>query len=142
MNIEKPLQLLKGEHIHSIDYELQRALGALNETYALFVQSLSRYDVTVTWHYYKDVRAWLGKAVKKSKTICWISVWEGFFKVTCYLPQRYRDKVSMLTIDEEILANTLQQDSAKSYISITMNVHTQKQLIDLDSIVQLKLAIK
>jgi len=40
------------------------------------------------WRYYNDGKSWLYKITKKTKTICWVSVYRGRFTTTFYFPDR------------------------------------------------------
>ena len=41
-----------------------------------------------TWRYYPDGKSWLLRLERKAKTVCWVSVERGRFKVAFYFPSR------------------------------------------------------
>ena len=49
--------------------------GYIHQTYPDFVEE---------WRYYNDGKSWLLKVTRKKKTICWISVLNNAFRMTCY----------------------------------------------------------
>ena len=44
---------------------------------------------TVEWRYYRE-GGWLAKAVSKGKTVGWLSVEDGYVRVTFYFAERHR----------------------------------------------------
>ncbi|MDD1750521.1 MAG: DUF3788 domain-containing protein, partial [Methanothrix sp.] len=61
-------------------------------------------DIAEEWRYYNDGKSWLMKAVRKSKTVFWLSVFEGGFRVTFY----FTDKAEKL-IDESPISASLKK---------------------------------
>jgi len=61
-------------------------LGNSMNAWNAFIDLLkSAYPLISTeWGYYIDGKSWLFKVTKKTKTICWVSVWNRYFKVTFY----------------------------------------------------------
>ena len=53
----------------------------------------------LTWRYYADGKAWLCKAARRGRTICWISVWHGAFRTTFYFGERCDAEIEQLDID-------------------------------------------
>ncbi|MGV8850592.1 MAG: DUF3788 family protein [Propionibacteriaceae bacterium] len=44
---------------------------------------------TVEWRYYRE-GGWLAKAVGEGQTVGWLSVEDGYVRVTCYFAERHR----------------------------------------------------
>jgi len=44
--------------------------------------------LTETWRFFPDGKSWLLKLERKAKTVCWVSVERGRFKVAFYFPAR------------------------------------------------------
>ena len=57
------------------------------------------------WRYYKDGKSWLCKVSKKSKTICWVSIYPGKFKTTFYFP----DRAETLIVNSTLRKKTIEQ---------------------------------
>ena len=51
-------------------------------------------DASLEWRYDNDGNAWLGKVVRKKKTVCWVSVWDRFFKDDLLLHRQERQGAS------------------------------------------------
>ena len=79
------VQLLRNEYQVPDTAMLQRELGAVYPLYVRFHDALKVRGISLAWHYYHDVRSWLGKAVKEEKTICWISAWEVLRTTSSFL---------------------------------------------------------
>lgn len=43
----------------------------------------------IEWRYYRE-GGWLGKAVSKGRTVGWLSVEDGYVRLTCYFAERHR----------------------------------------------------
>ena len=60
--------------------------------FATFLET-SYPDLSPEWQYYNDGKSWLCKIVKRSRTVCWVSVYRGKFKTTFYFPDRAEDLI-------------------------------------------------
>lgn len=76
--MERPL--LNDGNQYPTDIMLASALGSSMEVYQAFIDSLSKYQIEMEWHYYNDSKSWLGKAVSKKKTVFLLSVCRAFLK--------------------------------------------------------------
>ena len=90
---------------------IAEGLGSASSAYTKFIEQLQNHDITVDWRYYNDGKAWLGKGLykwstargtKKEMTVFWLSIWEGFFKVTIYVPEKYRADALNLALNSEV----------------------------------------
>lgn len=107
-NIE---QLLRNPDIQPSSDVIAKALGESNNAYTKFVGELASHDIHLEWRYYNDGKAWLAKGLfkwtgvrggQKETTIFWLSIWDGFFKVTIYIPEKARADVLNLPLDNEV----------------------------------------
>ena len=103
-------QCLRNPDIEPSDEVIARALGAANEAYHMFANGLAGHDIEVEWRYYKDGGAWLGKGLyrwttvrgaSKEATAFWLSIWEGSFRVTFFMPEKVRAEALKLPLDDE-----------------------------------------
>ena len=115
---------------------------SLYGVYREFVNELESRKILVVWRYYKDGRAWLGKAVKGSRTVCWISLWEGYFLINFTIAHRLRDVLDRLKIDEDIRERAMQQKPIGKLLPILVELFDRQQLADLRSLVDFKLSIR
>ena len=86
-------------------------LGPVNSVYTAFTERLEGHNINVDWRYYNDGKAWLAKGLykwittrgtEKETNAFWLSVWEGFFKVTFYIPEKHRESALALTLSDQV----------------------------------------
>jgi hypothetical protein len=138
METEKAIQLLRDEKVFPSEDML---MGAYYGVYREYVDSLSVHGISVDWRYYKDGKAWLGKAVRGAKTVCWISLWEGFFRVSFYFATRLKEELEQ-SIDTEFLDRAMRQSPVGKLLPIVVEVSDQHQVAELMEIVAFKLKFK
>ena len=89
-------QLLRNPDIEPSSDVIAKALGESNNAYERFIHELVNHDIHLEWRYYNDGKAWLAKGLFKWTgirggqnvvTVFWLSIWDGFFKVTFYVPE-------------------------------------------------------
>lgn len=104
-------QLLRDPDMPPTSEVLAQALGEAHTAYLKFVDELSDHDVQLEWRYYKDGGAWLAKGLhqwvgvrggRKAITVFWLSVWDGFFEVSLYIPEKAWPEVLTLPIGDEV----------------------------------------
>jgi len=54
------------------------------------------------WRYYRDGHAWLCRIGNKKKTVLWLSVLEGYFKVAFYFSAKTGEGIESLEISEDL----------------------------------------
>ncbi len=140
--MDKPI--LSNPEIFPNDQELTRHLKETKYIWDDFLTTISsdHPDFDVTWKYYKDGGNWLCKVQRKTKTICWISIWEGIFKVTFY----FGDKAESMLIRSALAAEYLKQYlNGKRYgkiRAITIDVTLQDHLTPIYQLIEVKLKLK
>lgn len=135
-------QLLRDESIPFSLAVLRDEGSELLGLYQSLVDLFDEYAVDLQWRYYRDVKAWLCKASKGSRTICWISAWQRFFKISFYIPEKHRE--SLLSIDllnDVLLSVKTQKQKGKSF-SVVIDYSGMNQLVVLDQLVVFKLGIR
>lgn len=105
-------QLLRDSTIRPTDDVLAAALDKAYLPYTEFVRLLTDFDVQPEWRYYNDGKAWLCKCLykwqtsrgtDKEKTVLWLSVWEGFFKLSFYIGEKLRADLQSLALSESTM---------------------------------------
>lgn len=118
-------QLLRDPDIQPTADVLSAALGlAAYHAYVRFVDGLAGHGIQLEWRYYTDGKAWLAKGLHRwtgarggqnEATAFWLSIWDGLFKVSIYLPEKARAEVLSLPLAERIgspLADMVRQKIA------------------------------
>ncbi len=136
---ETSIQLLKNPDQEPTDKLFKELLdnpvyGFLKKVEQGFVEK----GVDFEWRYYKDGKAWLGKAVYRKKTIVWISIWESFVKANFYFTEKTRSGIMELNLSPEI---TLVFSNAKpigKLIPLTIDIKDEQALQDFNAVLNYK----
>lgn len=103
--------LLKDPNRYPTDEVLTPALKHAYKTYLKLIEVLVSYDIHLSWRYYQDGNVWLAKGVyaykgtrggQKVITVFWLSIWEGFFKITFYFSLKYRMDLVKLPLENNV----------------------------------------
>lgn len=147
------LQLFRNPDVKPTEETIKEALKDANKAYTQFVKKLEIHQIQLEWRYYPDGKAWLGKGLNqwvgvrgghKVQTVFWLSVWEGFFKVIIYLPEKARVDALNLPVVPEIReriahANTL--GKLQSF-PVVFELQTEEEFDGLFAVVELKKILK
>ena len=93
------------------DQSPRRHLGAAKGAWDEFARAApTEVDgLDLGWRYYPDGKAWLCRAARRGRTICWISVWHGAFRAAFYFGAKADAEIEHLDID-----GTLKESYASS----------------------------
>ncbi len=146
-------QLLRNPDIKPSSDVIKKALGEANNAYKKFERELLCHDIRLEWHYYNDGKAWLSKGLykwtgvrggQKQTTVFWLSIWDGFFRVTIYLPEKAREDVMSLPLDNKVkqmIANSNEMGKLK-YFPISFNLCTDEMFGAVFLLADFKKSIK
>jgi hypothetical protein len=134
------MQLLRDESIEPSDDTLAELLAEIYPTYAHFISSITDEPLCLDpqWKYYKDGKSWLCRIMYKKKTISWMSVWEGYFKVTTYLSKKNLQEIDRLQIDSKLIAEFSETGLTRKYPYFMVNISSADQLSDVVTIMAFK----
>lgn len=137
-------QLLREQDVYPSEIVIKQALGASYAVFAEFEKTITSntFALVSEWNYYKDGKAWLCKVLYKKKTVFWLSVWPGFFKVSFYFTEKNRDVISSLSVDMDIKEAFMQAKPIGRLIPLTVNVNRKEQISDLLKLVECKKNLK
>ena len=134
-------QLLREPEIFPSKEVLKNTLGevycVLEELEAQLTQS--EFALTFDWNYYKDGKSWLCKVVHKKKTVFWLSVWDGFFRISFFFLDRHLEGIAALELDEN---NYVIEKVCGKMIPFIFNINDKKQFTDLLKIILFKKGAK
>ncbi|GAE84743.1 DUF3788 family protein [Bacteroides reticulotermitis] len=113
-------------------------------TLASFTSTITspEYGLETEWRYYNDGKAWLCKVTHKKKTILWLSIWEGFFKVSFYFTEKHLEAIDTLEISETIKQAFMQTKPIGRLIPMIFDITDNEQLQDLLTVVRFKKNLK
>ncbi len=145
-------QLLRDPNIEPTIEVIASGLGAAYETYVKFVGELeNRYGITLmAWRFYNDGKAWLSKGeyklttargADKVKPIFWLSIWEGYYKVSFFFSTSVQDELQGLPIGEEtkaVIKNAKPMGKTARFIPLVLDVDSDRQLCDVYEIAEFR----
>jgi len=140
--MERPLLNDKGEYPD--DAVLARHLGRAKAAWDAFTAGAAERfpDATLEWRYYNDGKAWLCKLARKKKTVCWISIWDKFFKAGFYFTARHDKAIEALPIAPELKAAYREHPPFGAMKPLTIEVRTKKALEDVFTVAEFKSSLK
>lgn len=110
-----------------------RIAAVLGEQFSLYEELVSRMpQITISWNYYNDGKAWLGKLLFKKKNLGWVMIYEGFFKVTFYVTEKVVPELEKLKLPDHLISS-LHEHSGKLIPLIIAPEDSQ----DIDTVLQL-----
>lgn len=126
--MEKPL--LNDKNEYPDDKVLQKYMGTTKPFWDEFTSVVSTEfpGVAFEWRYYNDGKAWLCKLTLKKKTMCWISVWDQFFKLTFYFTEKTGASISNLDIAPALKESFAQSPSIGRLKPLTIDVKSREIL--------------
>lgn len=137
-------QLLRDASIKPTMDIVNDCLGAASKVYKKFLEEIKNYDILLMdWRYYHDAKAWLSKGEyhwktsrgnNKIKPLFWLTIWNGYFKVSFNFLEKTKDQLLLLPIREDtkerIKESKLNGNKIK-FLSVIFDVDDEKQLYDI-----------
>lgn len=145
----KGQQLLRDPHMEPTSEVIAAALGSANAAYIMFIEGLKSYDIQIEWRYYNDGKAWLGKGLykwtgirggQKEITVFWLSIWDGFFKITFYIPEKARSEALNLPLDDDVknMITDSKQMGKLKFFPLIFDLHSNKLFDDIYTLVKFR----
>jgi hypothetical protein len=146
-------QLLRDPLIQPEDDVIAAALGEQYAAYSQFLDLLAGFDVTPQWRYYNDGKAWLAKGLyqwnstkgtHKEKTIFWLSIWDGFFKLSFYFAEKAREGLQGLAVSENTKRKIegAKQMGKLKFFPIVFEVNSDDLFDDLSALINYRKSLK
>ena len=135
-------QLLRDPDIEPTSEVIAGALGSANTAYIMFLEGLTGHDIGVEWHYYYDGKAWLGKGLHKwtgirgghkEVTAFWLSMWDGFFKITVFIPEKARAEALNLPLCDCVhnMISEAKQMGKLKFFPLTFDINSDELFDDI-----------
>ena len=149
----KEQQLLRDPSIEPTSAVIADGLGAAFCAYEKFLDGLKTHDVQIDWRYYNDGKTWLGKALykwttvrgtNKEMTVFWLSIWDGFFKICFYIPEKVRaDALDLLLNDEtKNLIDSAKQMGKLKFFPVVFELYSTELFDEVFTLVDFRKTIK
>ncbi len=126
------------------DAVLKRHLGdakAAWDAFAAFIES-EYPGYSGEWRYYDDGKSWLYKITKKSKTICWVSVYRGRFATTFYFPDRAESLIVNSTLRKKYLEQFVNGRHFGKTRALTVEIRKAADLSSTKQLIAIKESFK
>ena len=141
---DKETPLLKEEALFPEEKVLS---DAMLDVYPVFRKLMSavvsqKYGLTPQWNYYTDGKAWLCKLVHKKKTIAWLSVWRGHFRLSFYFTEKHGPAISQLGVNKKLKEQFASGQPAGKLKSIVIRVRDERQFRDVFTLIEFKKSLK
>lgn len=144
-------QLLRDSGIQPTDEIIAKGLGGANVSFLKFIKELEASGFSfMDWRYYNDGKAWLSKCeykcltprgTEKIKPIFWLSIWEGFFKVSFFFGESIRDELLSLKISlaaKEIINNAYSLGRTTRFLPVIFDITNDMFLRDVYELAQFR----
>ena len=146
-------QLFRNPDIYPSEDAIAEALKEAIQAFHLFTSKLEKHQIELEWRYYTDGKSWLGKGLyewvgtrggQKIMTVFWLSIWDGFFKVTIYLPENVRAAAMELPVDVETKEKISQTKTMGKlrFFPIVFDIQKGATFDELFSIIDFKKTLK
>lgn len=134
--------LLREREIYPNGGVLRNLLGDVFLSFEDLEQRLVSKDLVYIWNYYNDGKAWLCKVQFKKKTVFWLSVWEGFFKIGFYFNEKNYLGIYDLGLEESILRNFENTKLVGKFRQLIFEIRDNSQFEDIEKVVDYKTSLK
>jgi len=137
--------LLNDPNVLPLENVLKNALGNnIHEVFEYFMNTITGtgYELTYEWKYYNDGKSWFCKISNKKKTVLWLSIWEGYFKIAFYFTEKHLEGIAALDISEKIKDDFCKMKPVGRLLPMLFNIHQKEQLGDLLKVVTFKKNLK
>ena len=137
-------QLLRDKEIQPSQELILEGLGEASDAYKQFLSELNQHEISLMeWRYYNDGKAWLSKGeyrhttprgANKVKPLFWLSIWEGFFKVSFFFSEQRRAEMQNFPISQEtkeIIKSAKHMGKDMEFFPIVLDVKDEKHLSDI-----------
>jgi hypothetical protein len=136
--------LLRDENEYPSDDILAKCLGGAKSAWDAFTSRLAEdfSDASLEWRFYKDGKSWLGKLVRKKKTVCWVSIWDQAFQTSFYFTSKDDQEIEGLPIALELRNAYRVQTPIGKLKPITLEVASKEALGDVFTLLGYKIGLK
>jgi len=137
---DKPL--LNDPEVFPTEAILSGVLKASHKAYQSLVNALDDLNITIEWRYYQDSKSWLGKCQSKKKTVFWLSVWDGYFRISLFFTEKTRSGIQSLQISEDIKRRIADAPIRGRLAALILNINEQADLDDALEVIRYKQQLK
>lgn len=138
----KYLNEMKDPRINPEKTVLKDVLGRSYSAYSELLKLFEQNEVAYEWRFYNDVKAWLGKATKKKKTIVWMSPGKGYLRATIYFQNKYVNDLCRSGISAELKKRLQDKNDTRKSKACTFEIKNKSILKEFITVINYKLSLK
>jgi hypothetical protein len=97
-------------------------------------------DFVAAWRYYNDGKSWLLNVSRKKKTVFWLSVTSGTFRITGYFTDKASDAIRKSALSDELRKQFISGPRYGKLGAITITFRKKRDVEDAKILVALKVA--
>jgi len=98
-------------------------------------------DISEVWRFYDDGKSWLFRTLKKKKTIFWIGILDGTFRVSFYLADKATPLIVQSALPEKIKKEFL-NTAGNKFRSITIKMNDADDAENVIKLIEIKFKLK
>ncbi len=99
-------------------------------------------DFQEEWRYYNDGKSWLLKVMHKKKTVFWLSLSTGYFRIGVYFVERARKPILSSTLSDELKEQFTSGKKSATLKGIILTFKKKRDVEQAKILIGLKLAVK
>jgi hypothetical protein len=136
-----PVQMLREKELPPTPQLLKFNLGRGYAAFECCMQWTDRNGTQLQpeWRYYNDGKAWLCRLMHKKKTVAWLSVWQGFFRLSFFFLEKHKPHVLALPVANDWLAAFRNAKPIGKLFPLSLDIRNQKQLEEALLVAYLKM---
>jgi len=98
-------------------------------------------EIEEQWRYYNDGKSWLLKAARKKKTVFWLSVYTGKFRIGVYFVERARKAILSSALRDDLKEQFRNAKKAATIKGIILTFTKKRDIEDAKVLIGLKTSI-
>lgn len=132
--------LLTDPDIEPTDKVLEKEVAELFPLLKGFMDTITsdEFKFSPEWRFYKDGKAWLCKICYKKKTIVWLSLWPGLFKLAFYFTEKTGTGIQDLNIKDSLKKSYETSKPSGKLKPLVVDVSNEAQLSDAYTLIKFK----
>jgi len=95
-------------------------------------------DFVATWRYYNDGKSWLLNVSRKKKTVIWLSVISGTFRISAYFTDKATGAIAASALSDELKEQFQRGRSYGKLRGITITFKRKRDVEDAKALIALK----
>lgn len=99
-------------------------------------------DISEVWRFYNDGKCWLFRTLKKKKTIFWVGIIDGTFRVSFYLGGKAEPLIAKSDLPERIKNEFINDKNNSMFRSITIKMGKGEDAENVIKLIEIKLKLK